>query len=217
MELDSSESLVFADHLFPAEKMQDLILSSLVALLTFAVPLALGAPTDNVPVKRDGVVLCNGQAAFCDRIYSNISFIGSHDSAFVGDLPTQNQLESVTDQLNGGIRFLQAQTHSFLGTITLCHTSCFEEDSGSLQNYLSTVKTWLDNNPNDLVTMLLTNGDNLAMSKFASVFQAAGIDKYAFTPSSNPLSMGQWPTLGQMIGAGQRLVVFIGEWGKRLI
>lgn len=55
---------------------------------------------------------CNGNAALCDRLYSNISLIGTHDSAFVGDLPTENQDLSVTDQLNAGIRFLQAQTVS---------------------------------------------------------------------------------------------------------
>jgi hypothetical protein len=87
---------------------------SLVSLFALG---ALAAPTG---------LVCNGNAALCSRKYSNITFIGSHDSAFVGILPTENQAKSVTDQLNSGIRFLQAQTHSFLGTVSLCHTSCFE-------------------------------------------------------------------------------------------
>lgn len=35
-----------------------------------------------------------------------------------------NQALSVTDQLNAGIRMLQAQTHDFLDNIQMCHTSC---------------------------------------------------------------------------------------------
>lgn len=61
-------------------------------------------------------VACNGNIALCDRLYSNVSQIGTHDSAFVGILPTQNQGKSVADQLGAGIRFLQAQVscHVFL-------------------------------------------------------------------------------------------------------
>lgn len=69
--------------------------------------------------------VCNGYAELCDRKWSEISQIGTHDSAFVGDLPAQNQNLDVTAQLDAGVRFLQAQTHYFLNTLTLCHTSCF--------------------------------------------------------------------------------------------
>jgi hypothetical protein len=76
------------------------------------------------------------------------------------------------------------------------------------------VKTWLDANPQDLISILLTNPDNLAMPKFASIFQAVGLDKYAFTPpgSPTPLPMDQWPALGDMITSNKRLVIFIGTF-----
>ena len=51
--------------------------------------------------------LCNGYADLCSRQYSNITTIGTHDSAFVGELPQDNQDISVTAQLDAGIRFLQ--------------------------------------------------------------------------------------------------------------
>lgn len=73
---------------------------------------------------------CNGNTALCSRKYSNVTQIGTHDSAFVGVLPTDNQLLSVTDQLNAGIRFLQAQTHLKDSALELCHTSCIEKDVG---------------------------------------------------------------------------------------
>jgi len=60
-------------------------------------------------------IACNGNVALCDRKFSNVSLVGDHDSAFVGTYVTDNQGESVTDQLDKGVRFLQAQAHSFLG------------------------------------------------------------------------------------------------------
>lgn len=54
---------------------------------------------------------CNGHLELCNRKFSSISQIASHDAAFVGILPMDNQDMEVTGQLNAGIRFLQAQTH----------------------------------------------------------------------------------------------------------
>ena len=156
---------------------------------------------------------CNGHAEYCSRIWSNVSHVGAHDSAFVGDLPTENQHLSVTAQLQAGVRFVQGQTHkNFLGTLEMCHTSCLEEDAGSLENYMTTVREFLDGNPNEVVMMLLVNGDNVAASMFDDALTSSSLKKYAFTPSSGSkiLPIDQWPTLGAMIQAGTRLVLFLG-------
>jgi hypothetical protein len=189
--------------------MQSLILTLLGAFSFFLSALA-------APLER--ATACNGSPELCNRIYSNITFIGTHDSAFIGSLPTQNQNLAIADQLAQGIRFLQSQTHKMnIGSITLapqmCHTNCLLEDGGSVQSYLQKIKTFLDANPNEVVTLLWTNPDSMPMSTFASIFKSTGADKYAFVPatSPNPLPMNQWPTLGDMIAKGQRLVVFIGE------
>jgi hypothetical protein len=187
-------------------------LISTLAVASTLIPSALAAPTSNI-VKRQAPSTCNGQSSLCSRQYSNVSFMGSHDSAFVGPLPTQNQIKSVSDQLNSGARFLTAQTHKFLGIVSMCHTSCWEEFAGTTSSYLSTVKKWLDNNPNEVVTLLWTNPDKLPMSTFDGIVKSVGADKYVFTPKSspNPLGMGDWPTLGDMIQANTRLVIFIGQ------
>ena len=167
-------------------------------------PFALSAPT---------ATICNGHPEYCDRIYSNVSQIGAHDSAFIGELPTQNQHLSLNDQLTAGVRFLQGQTHkNDQGTLELCHTSCLEEDGGSAQDYLSTVKSFLDANPNEVLTVLLTNGDNVDVSMFDSAISGSGIKDYAFVPEtgSGVLGINNWPTLGDMVGSGKRLVFFLG-------
>ncbi|PYI03627.1 PLC-like phosphodiesterase [Aspergillus sclerotiicarbonarius CBS 121057] len=156
---------------------------------------------------------CNGQSAYCDRKYSNVTQVGAHDSPFVGLLLSDNQNLNVTGQLDLGIRFLQGQTHKSLvdDTILLCHTSCLLEDAGTLESYLATVKTWLDSNPDEVVTLLLTNDDSLPVAQFGDVFTSAGLKDYAFVPSSSPstLAIDAWPTLRELIGNGTRLVAFL--------
>lgn len=163
--------------------------------------------------------LCNGQASLCAQKYSNISQIGTHDSPFVGDLPQDNQHLTITQQLDAGVRFLQAQTHLDLTrSLNLCHTSCFLADAGTVEAYLATVKTWLDAHPAEVVTVLLTNGDNVDVSMFDDAFTKSGIKPYAFIPATapDPLPIDSWPTLADLIAANTRLITFLGPYSPSL-
>ena len=154
--------------------------------------------------------ICNGHAELCSRRYSNVTAIGAHDSAFVGQLPQDNQAVSVTAQLDAGIRFLQVQSHkNIFGTLQLCHTSCFEEDAGNVASYLSTVKSWLDANPNEVLTILIVNGDTVPVSMFDSAFTSSALKSYAYTPPTSPLAIDAWPTLQELITTGTRLIAFL--------
>ncbi|PQE07288.1 PI-PLC X domain-containing protein [Rutstroemia sp. NJR-2017a BVV2] len=151
---------------------------------------------------------CNGYSALCSRKWSNISQIGTHDSAFVGISPFDNQAVDITKQLNAGIRFLQAQTHYFLGQLYLCHTSCILRPAGPLVDYLTEIKKWLDKNPNEVVTLLLTNGDRKSVSLFGGAITSSALNTYAYTPTKK-LAIDEWPTLQEMITSGKRFVVFL--------
>lgn len=94
---------------------------------------------------------CNGHASYCSQPWSLVSQIGTHNSAFVGPVPTANQDWSVTQQLDSGIRFLQGQSHWEKDALRMCHTNCILYDGGSTTKYLSTIKTWMDSNPNEVV------------------------------------------------------------------
>jgi hypothetical protein len=91
----------------------------------------------------------------------------------------------------------------------MCHTSCWLRDAGSVVDYLSTVKTWLDANPDQVVTLLLTNGDNLPVSNFGDAMLSSGLASYAYAPGQD-LTIDQWPTLRQFIDSGKRLIFFLG-------
>jgi hypothetical protein len=102
------------------------------------------------------------------------------------------------------------QTHNKDGAIQMCHSYCWALDQGPLTNYLQEVAGWVNGHPKDVVTILLTNGDGIPVSKFADVFRNTGLEKYAFRPTGK-LNMDQWPTLQQLIDAGTRLIVFMGR------
>ncbi|KAF4584080.1 PLC-like phosphodiesterase, TIM beta/alpha-barrel domain protein [Ophiocordyceps camponoti-floridani] len=152
---------------------------------------------------------CNGHAKLCERKYSDVTMIGTHNSAFVGDTPFHNQFVSLTEQLDMGVRFLTAQTHNRLGRIELCHTSCWELDVGPLSGYLHELAHWMDQHPDDVVTLLLTNMDAIPTQRFDKDLAAAGLTKYAFRPGGRALGRDGWPTMGQLLDEGTRLLVFM--------
>ncbi|KAM0747439.1 PLC-like phosphodiesterase [Meredithblackwellia eburnea MCA 4105] len=155
---------------------------------------------------------CNGHEEYCSRKYSNVSIIGAHDSYAVakGSIAA-NQNYTVTTQLNNGIRMLQVQGHMNGGSIHLCHTSCALLDAGNFTTYLSSVKTWLDANPNEVVTLLIVNTDGILPAVWAADYVTAGIDSYAYTPTSVPIAYDDWPTLSTLISSGKRLVSFLAQ------
>jgi hypothetical protein len=158
--------------------------------------------------RRDGT--CNGHAELCERSYANVTFVGAHNSYAVGtNNLAVNQDVDVTQQLKDGIRLLQMQTHNQNGVIQLCHTSCVLYNGGTLADYLTKVKSWMDANPTEVVTLLIVNSDNFKPSAYASVFTSAGLDKLSYSPPTASLGVNDWPTMSALINAGTRLVTFM--------
>jgi hypothetical protein len=116
---------------------------------------------------------------------------------------------------------LQAQTHRApddANAIQLCHTDCRLEDAGRLRSWLTEIRIWMEavGHENEVVTLLLTNGDGISMQVFGEAFQQSGAENLCFAPEAGqavPLQLDSWPTLGEIIGTGKRLVVFIGTCG----
>jgi len=95
------------------------------------------------------------------------------------------------------------------GQIHFCHTSCTLFDGGTVLSYLQTVKSFLDSNPSEVLTLLFTNPEGLSANNvWLPVFQASGIIPYAYSPPFQPMIYSDWPTLGSMIASGKRLVIF---------
>ncbi|KAF2454049.1 PLC-like phosphodiesterase [Lineolata rhizophorae] len=161
---------------------------------------------------------CNNSPDLCDRPYSNITFLGAHDSAFIRDESTGfstsgNQFYNTTVQLNAGVRLLSAQLHATNSSQGnqqwhLCHSSCQLLDAGQLREWLAEIKDWMDANPNDVVTVLLVNADAASAQDIHDEYVASGITQYVYQPQTLEAPQS-WPTLGDMIAADARLVSFV--------
>lgn len=84
-------------------------------------------------------------------------------------------------------------------------------DAGKLSTWLSEIKDWLDANPNDVVTVLLVNSDDATASDLHSEFEAAGVNNYTYTPTSQTSAPSSWPTLQELISKGTRLMTFVAS------
>lgn len=154
---------------------------------------------------------CNGSPALCGRRYSEVTFAAAHNAAFVGRGPSHNQFEYPENGLAKGVRYFTTQVHIEDGEIRQCHSDCFLLDVGHFSEILVSLKTWMDRNPRDVVTLLVTNGDdNIRIEEFAPIFEQTGTAGIAFAPGRN-LGLNDWPTLGELIDTGKRLVVFMGK------
>ncbi|KKZ63013.1 hypothetical protein EMCG_02629 [[Emmonsia] crescens] len=153
---------------------------------------------------------CNGYPEFCERKYGNITYVAAHNSPFVreGNIAS-NQNLPVTIQLNDGVRALQFQTHLINGTFHLCHSSCDLLDVGTLDDYFTKVTEWLSENPYDVITILLGNGNFVAPTEFIAPLEKSGLLDYVYTPPKIPMALDDWPTLSQFILTGKRVVVFL--------
>jgi hypothetical protein len=155
---------------------------------------------------------CNGFAELCGRKYSDITFAAAHNAAFVGRLPQHNQYEYPEAGMDMGIRYFTTQVHIEDGEIRQCHSDCALLNVGLFSEIVVSITSWLEDHPREIVTLLVTNGDdNILIEEFAPIFEEAGATGLAFVPDGR-LSIDEWPTLGDLIEAGQRLVVFMGAF-----
>jgi hypothetical protein len=83
----------------------------------------------------------------------------------------------------------------------LCHDSC-ARGAIDLVDALSQVRHFLDDNPDEVVTLIIQN--DISSDDTTAAFEAAGLDGYLYTHQADD----DWPTLGRMIHDGRRLVVF---------
>ncbi len=88
----------------------------------------------------------------------------------------------------------------------LCHALC-ELGSTALEPVMADVKAWMEAHPREVITLFIQ--DELSPAVTAKVLERAGLLQMVHAPVS-----GQpWPTLGEMIDSGHRLVVLAENRG----
>jgi hypothetical protein len=184
-------------------------------LSLFLLPAAIRAAVIN-GTSSSGA--CNNSPSLCSKRYNEVTYLGAHDSPFLRDASTDysgsgNQYYNTTVQLAAGVRLLTAQVQlpdSSGSELHVCHSECDLLDAGTLSSWLTEVSTWLDSNPNEVVTVLLVNGASASGSDIAAAYQSAGISTdVVYTPTGSTSTSQRWPTLQAMINSGTRLVNFV--------
>jgi len=163
---------------------------------------------------------CNNYPELCTRKYSNITEVCAHNSPFVRPKNVAaNQAYGVTQQLNDGIRVLQGQAHIINGTMYYCHTSCDLLNVGTVEDYLREVTQWLSAHPFEVLTIIFGNygwqerddqGNALVTAaNFADPVTNSGLLEYIYQPPKTAMELDDWPTLGELILSGKRVITFI--------
>jgi hypothetical protein len=147
---------------------------------------------------------CNGHFEFCDRPYNKMMFAGTHNSfsAIQEDFWgfNANQRSGLATQLEDGIRVLLLDVYGKEGETYLCHHFCVFGSKPHLEA-LGEIKNFLETHPREVLTILYE--DHVPPEAIAADFLRSGLVDYVYThPAGEP-----WPTLGEMIARGTRLVV----------
>ncbi|KAK4367623.1 hypothetical protein RND71_011415 [Anisodus tanguticus] len=152
--------------------------------------------------------------------FNKYAFLTTHNAFAIEGEPSRtgiprvtptNQEDTVTQQLNNGIRGLMLDTYDFDGDIWLCHSfggNC--HDFTAFEPAIDTLKeieAFLSANPSEIVTLILEDYVETP-NGLTKVFTDAGLKKYWFPVSKMPQSGQDWPLVSDMVAYNQRLIVF---------
>ena len=107
---------------------------------------------------------------------------------------------------------VQGQVHKERDELVLCHSDCRLLNVGTLESYLSKVTLWLEDNPREVVTVLIGNHDRVNVREYVNPLKKSGIEPYLYRPPERSMRRKDWPTLAEMIAEGKR-VVFLLDYG----
>ncbi|CAI8588105.1 unnamed protein product [Vicia faba] len=152
--------------------------------------------------------------------FNKYAYLTTHNSFAIKKSPVQdavpqvtftNQEDTISQQLNNGVRALMLDTYDFKGDIWLCHSfqgKC--QDFTAFEpaiNALKEVGNFLSANPSEIVTLILEDYVE-APNGLTNVFNASGLMKYLFPVKNMPKDGKDWPLVKEMVAKNQRLIVF---------
>ncbi|XP_058081502.1 PI-PLC X domain-containing protein At5g67130 [Magnolia sinica] len=152
--------------------------------------------------------------------FNKYAFLTTHNAYAIDGEPSHtgvprvtftNQEDTVTQQLNNGVRALMLDTYDFEDDVWLCHSNGGECHSyTAFEPALDTLKeieAFLSANPTEIVTLILEDYVQ-APNGLTKVFNDSGLSKYWFPMSNMPLNGQDWPLVSDMVAKNQRLLVF---------
>ncbi|XP_010936443.1 PI-PLC X domain-containing protein At5g67130 [Elaeis guineensis] len=159
--------------------------------------------------------------------FNKYAYLTTHNSYAIEGEPSHtgvprvtfdNQEDSVTQQLNNGVRALMLDTYDFDDDVWLCHSNGGKcNDFTAFEPAIDTMKeieAFLSANPSEIVTLILEDYVK-APNGLTKVFNDSGLLKYWFPVSRMPQIGQDWPLVSNMVASNQRLIVFTSVESKQ--
>jgi len=155
-------------------------------------------PDASLPIPK-----CNGHEELCDRRFDQVAYPMTHNAMSNAEagwiLP--NQDFGLTRQLSDGIRGMMLDTHEQDGALLLCHAVCLTGNQPLVEG-LQEIAAFLEANRNEVVSIIFEN--YITQAQTAGAIEQSGLIDFVYAHQ-----LGEpWPTLGELIRADTRLVVF---------
>jgi hypothetical protein len=150
-----------------------------------------------------GQRVCNGTAELCQRRYDQVTYPTTHNAfaaIFDGFGAVSNHFYGIPVQLEAGVRGFMLDSYELEGEAFLCHASCAVR-AKPLAEGLTEIRSFLDEHPGEVVTLIFEAYASSAAT--AQAFATSGLDAYLHRHAPG----APWPTLAEMIDAGERVVV----------
>eukprot|EP00252_Welwitschia_mirabilis_P015761 TRINITY_DN3495_c0_g1_i3.p1 TRINITY_DN3495_c0_g1~~TRINITY_DN3495_c0_g1_i3.p1 ORF type:complete len:368 (-),score=46.55 TRINITY_DN3495_c0_g1_i3:277-1380(-) len=143
--------------------------------------------------------------------HNSFSIIGEPSHTGTPRVTFYNQEDSVTNQLNNGVRGFMLDMYDFMGDIWLCHSfggQCYNITAFEPAiNTLKEIESFLSSNPSEVVTIFIEDYVH-APKGLTRMFTDAGLMKYWFPVANMPKKGENWPKVSEMVASNKRLVVF---------
>uniref|UniRef100_A0A1D1Z3S4 PI-PLC X domain-containing protein At5g67130 n=1 Tax=Anthurium amnicola TaxID=1678845 RepID=A0A1D1Z3S4_9ARAE len=149
--------------------------------------------------------------------HNSFALLGQASATGATVIAPTNQEDTVTAQLQNGVRGLMLDMYDFQKDIWLCHSfggNCYNFTSFQPAiNVLKEIQTFLEANPAEIITIFIEDYVKTTQG-LTKVFDAAGLRKYWFPVSRMPKKGEDWPLISDMISQNQRLLVFTSSSSK---
>ncbi|CAA0828303.1 PLC-like phosphodiesterases superfamily protein [Striga hermonthica] len=153
--------------------------------------------------------------------FNKYAFLTTHNAFAIDDgqprLTFTNQEDTISQQLNNGVRGLMLDTYDYEGDIWLCHSfggKChdYTKFNPAIDTFRE-IEAFLFQNPSEIVTLVLEDYVETPYG-LTKVFKDSGLMKYWFPLSRMPKGGHDWPLVSEMVAKNQRLLVFTSKESK---
>ncbi|KAL4652799.1 hypothetical protein ACB092_01G257500, partial [Castanea dentata] len=158
--------------------------------------------------------------------FNEYAFLTTHNAYAIEGEPShtgvpratfKNQVDSITQQRNKGVRGLMLDMYDFEGDVWLCHSSkgqCYDfTASEPAIDTLKEIKAFLSAKITEIVTLILEDYVE-APNGLTKVLTNVGLMKYWFPVKNMPKNGQEWPLVSDMVANNQRLLVFTSIMSK---